>query len=86
MTENCPPSEIEQLRAENKRLKSQFAELTNSVAEIRDKMARQAEREPDPDVRLSRVIAALAYESVLGKAQALAYPPDPAIRPEAEDE
>ncbi len=87
MTDKCPLSEIEQLRAENERLKqvaAQYAELVNSVAEARDKTNGQAERELDPG--MSAVFAAmnLAYETVLAKAEALAYPPDSAVKPHAQ--
>lgn len=77
---DCPPAQIQQLRAENEQLKqvsAQYAELINFVAEMRDKMAGKAHRDHDPDMQVVFAVMGTAYESVLGQAEALAYPPDP---------
>lgn len=81
MTDNCPPTACDELRAENDRLKQvsvQYTALLNWVAEARDKTYEQSELQLDPG--MSAVFAAmnLAYENVSIKAEELAYPPDPA--------
>lgn len=78
---DCPQTEIEQLRAENERLSQlsvEYTALINSVAEARDKTAGEAERNPDPDMRVIFAAISGAYESVISKSESIAF--DPTLR------